>query len=210
MFCRASTTICGIVICHATTASIGGVVIYCAAMALSGIIVCHAAMAKCTIFLGRAAMAICGVVFGLTAMGIRGDVVCHATSAIGIAVFCRLIIFRRTTSANFGDRCCRLPPHHFGDTQQLVKKGMCREDASNRDKATGNNQPAQHKDERGVQHKRQRNNSNTMVVAMVTSTAVATMATTVAAVAAKSTAAHGMVHAYVGQKLIKNTYYEFS
>jgi hypothetical protein len=34
------------------------------------------------------------------------------------------------------------------------------EDASDRGKATGNNQPAQQKDTRAVQHERQRNDSN--------------------------------------------------
>jgi hypothetical protein len=76
---------------------------------------------------------------------------------------------------HFGDRHCHLPPCHFGDTwgchlphhhtnahgsQQLAKRGTRGKDASNRGEATGNNQPAQQKDKRVVQHERQRNDSN--------------------------------------------------
>jgi hypothetical protein len=68
-------------------------------MALCGVVVRRAAMAIRAIIYGRTAMAICGIIIGLTDMGIRGNVVFRATSAMGVAIFRRLIIFCRTTSA---------------------------------------------------------------------------------------------------------------
>jgi hypothetical protein len=65
-------------------------------------------------------------------------------------------------------------------------------DASDRDKATANNQPVRQKDERAAQHKHQHIDSNTTVAAMVTAMEVATTVTTVAAAAAKTTAITAM------------------
>jgi hypothetical protein len=45
-------------------------------------------------------------------------------------------------------------------TQQSAKRGTRGKDASNRGKATGNNQPVQQKDKRVAQQERQCNDSN--------------------------------------------------
>jgi hypothetical protein len=66
---------------------------------------------------------------------------------------------------------------------------MISKDASDRGKATGNNQPMQRKEERVAHHKCQCIGSKAAVAVMVTATAVATTVTTVAAVALKITAA---------------------
>ncbi len=70
---------------------------------------------------------------------------------------------------HFSDRHCRLLPPHFGNmrhrhllhhhgnaqqTQQLAKRGMRSKDASDRGKATGNNQLARQKNGMVAQHKR--------------------------------------------------------
>jgi hypothetical protein len=48
---------------------------------------CRAATVIRAVVFGRAAMGTGSVIFGLTATGIRGGVACHATLALGIAVF---------------------------------------------------------------------------------------------------------------------------
>jgi hypothetical protein len=61
-------------------------------------------------------------------------------------------------------------------------------DSSDRGEATGNNQPAQQKDEMATQHECQRNDSKATLVTMVTAMAAAMMVTTVAGTAAKTMA----------------------
>ncbi len=95
--------------------------------------------------------------------------------------------------SHFGDRRCCLTLRHFGNTQQSAKIGTYGKDASNRGKATGNNQPAQQKDKRAVQHGHQFNDINATVVAMVTAAAAARTATMVAAAVATTTVATAMV-----------------
>jgi hypothetical protein len=140
VFCRTTLAICGIVVC-------------CAVMALPGVVVCCTTTAIRGVVFSRAAMAIGGIVFSLTATGISGVVFCCATLVIGIVL---------VPPRHFGDtRHCHLPHHHGNalQTQQSAKRGKHDKDASNRGKATGNNQPVQQKDERVAQHECQCNNS---------------------------------------------------
>jgi hypothetical protein len=68
-------------------------------MALCGVVVRRTTMAIRAVIYGRTAVAMGGIIIGLTDMCICGSIVYHATSAMGIAIFRRLVIFCRATSA---------------------------------------------------------------------------------------------------------------
>ncbi len=76
---------------------------------LTQLVVRHAATAIRAAVFDPAAMAIGGIYFGLTAKGIRGNVICHATAVMGVAVFCRLVVFCRANSAIRGVIVCHCP-----------------------------------------------------------------------------------------------------